>query len=64
MKILGAVLEVLANIVITQFTLAKTEIIYLGTIHLRCQHVLGGGGGSPWADGQKVTVNKAKFKKE
>ena len=29
-----------------------------GTIHLRRQHVLGGGGVSPCADGQKVTVHK------
>ena len=29
-----------------------------GTIHLRRQYVLGGGGMSPLADGQKVTVHK------
>ena len=28
------------------------------TIHLRSQHVLGGGGVSPCADGPKVTVHK------
>jgi hypothetical protein len=30
----------------------------LGTIYLRRQHVSGGGGVSPCADGQKVTVDK------
>ena len=33
---------------------------YLGSIHLRRQHVLVGGGVSPCADGQKVTVHKDK----
>ena len=36
----------------------KYAKIKLGTIHLRCQHVLGGEGVSPCADGQKVTVHK------
>ena len=31
---------------------------HLGTIHLRRLHVLWGGGVSPWAAGQKVTVHK------
>ena len=39
-------------------TYIYTEIIPEGTIHLRRQHVLGGGEVSPWADGQKVIVHK------
>ena len=36
----------------------KSRVSNLGTIHLRRQHVLGGGGVSPCANGQKVTVHK------
>ena len=42
-----------------KFLLPKVFInISLGTIHLRRQHVLGGGGVSQCADGPKVTVHK------
>ena len=48
------------NIKILQYNLHVYQIILqkdFGTIHLRRQHVLGGGV-SPCADGQKVTVHK------